>query len=116
MFTPRLESLQYLDFRTRARPWDKLAELLREAKASKPQEVAATSPAPFAIADKNEQRVYAQMIAALRDEKWTWRTIQKLATVGGVSQRIALKILSQDPNVIFATGEKGAKIAKLKTR
>jgi hypothetical protein len=113
---PRLESLQYLDFTARARPWDKLVDLLSEAKASKPQEIKPSKPERIMIEDKNRQRAYAQMMAALRDEKWPWRTIRKLAIIGGVPQKVATEILADDPNVDFASGGRGQKIAKLKVR
>jgi hypothetical protein len=113
---PRLESLQYLDFTRRARPWDELFDLLQEAKASKPQEPKTPKREPVTIENKNQQMAYAQMMAALNDEKWTWRTIHKLATIGQVSDKVALETLASDPNVVFGIGEKGQKIAKLKRR
>jgi hypothetical protein len=45
-----------------------------------------------------------------------WRTIRKLAIIGGVPQKVALEILAHDPNVDFAIGERGQNIAKLKVR
>jgi hypothetical protein len=113
---PRLESLQYLDFTARARPWNKLFDLLLEAMASKPQEPKSSKPERILIEDKNRQRAYAKMLAALRDEKWPWRTIRRLAIIGGVPQKVAAEILAQDPNVDFAIGGRGQKIAKLNAR
>ena len=112
---PRLESLQYLDFTTRARPWDKLVNLLREAKASKPQESKPSKP-DIVMEDKNRQRAYAKMMAALRDEKWPWRTIRRLAIIGEVPQKVAMEILAHDPNIDFARGGRGQKIAKLNVK
>ena len=113
---PRLESLQYLDFTRRVRPWDKLFDLLQEAKASKPQEPKTPKIQPAKIEKKNQQKPYARMIAALADEKWTWRTIHKLAIIGQVSEKVAMEILAHDPNVAFRIGEKGQRIAKLRMR
>jgi hypothetical protein len=113
---PRLESLQYLDFSTRTRPWDKLVNLLQEAKASKPQEQRQSKPERIVMEDKNRQRAYAKMLAALRDEKWPWRTIRRLAIIGEVPQKVAVQILAHDPNVDFAIGGRGQEIAKLKVK
>jgi hypothetical protein len=56
------------------------------------------------------------MIKALRDEKWTWRSIPTLAIKAGVSEDDALEILRNDPNVVFSVGKSGRRIAKLSVR
>jgi len=114
---PRLESLQYLDFTNRkARPWDSLIELLREAEASKPQEEKLAKPEEIKIDNKKEQGAYKRMLEALQDEGWTWRSIERLGIIGGVSQDEALDILRRDSNVIFGIGKSGRRIARLKTK
>lgn len=65
---------------------------------------------------RSHQKAYAQMIAALRDEKWPWRTIRRLAIIGGVPQKVAWEILAHDPNIEFGIGGRGQKIAKLKVK
>jgi hypothetical protein len=41
------------------------------------------------------------MIEALNDEGWTWRSIERLAILGGVSEDQALAVLRRDGNVVF---------------
>jgi hypothetical protein len=114
---PRLESLQYLDFTNRtARPWDTLIELLGEAEASKPQEEQVVEPKEIKIENKAERGAYELMIAALNDEGWTWRSIERLAIISGVSEDEALAILRRDANVVFGKGKSGRRIARLKTK
>jgi hypothetical protein len=109
---PRLESLQYLDFTNRQnRPWDKLIEVLREAESPDRPE-----PVDIAIPDRHKQLAYDRMIKALRDEKWTWRSIPTLAVKGGVSQEDAVEILRNDPNVVFGMGKSGRAIARLEVK
>jgi TIR domain len=115
---PRLESLQYLDFTNRtARPWDTLMALLREAEESKPQVEKMAEPEEIKIENKKERGAYERMLEALNDEAWTWRSIDRLAIVGGVSEGEALDILRRDSNIVFGKGNKsGRRIARLKTK
>jgi len=114
---PRLESLQYLDFTNRgARPWDTLVELLVEADESKPQDKKIVQPEEIEIENKDQRGTYNRMIEALNDEGWKWRSIEKLAIIGGVSEDEALAILRQDANVVFDKGKSGRRIARLKTK
>lgn len=113
---PRLESLQYLDFTNRtARPWDTLIELLGEAEASEPQAEKVAKPEEIKIEDKGEREAYERMIKALSEEGWTWRSIERLAVIGGVSEAEALAILRRDANVVFGKGKSG-RIARLRTK
>ena len=113
---PRLESLQYLDFTNRnARPWDTLIELLREAEISKPQEEVVAIE-EVRIENKKERGAYERMIEALGEEDWTWRSIERLAIIGGVSEDEALAILRRDANVVFGKGKNGRRIARLKKK
>ena len=113
---PRLESLQYLNFIVRRRPWDKLFELLDESRATKPEQPKTPSQDSVITKDAKKQKAYERMITALRDEKWTWRTVRKLAGIGGVSVPVASTLLIQDSNVVVAKNQKGEKIAKLRLR
>jgi TIR domain-containing protein len=114
---PRLESLQYLDFTDQpSRPWDTLVALLREAESSKPEDEIPIKRDKVDIENKNERAAYQRMIKALRDENWIWRSIEKLAAIGGVSEKEAVDILRQDTNVAFGKGKSGRRIAKLVTK
>jgi TIR domain-containing protein len=111
---PRLDALQYLDFTNRTgRPWDTLIKLLGEAEASKPQEEKIAETEQIKIENKKERGAYERMIAALNDERWPWRSVERLAIIGGVSEDEALALLRQDSNVIFGKGNRGQRIAQL---
>lgn len=58
------------------------------------------------------QKALQLMKEALRSEKFTWRSIPRLAEAGGVSESEALKMLEDDPDVVVGKGKPG-KIAKL---
>ncbi|MEI7695461.1 MAG: toll/interleukin-1 receptor domain-containing protein [Chlorobium sp.] len=114
---PRLEALQYLDFTNRiARPWDSLLKLLSEAEVSKPQEVKAIKPELIQKETGDGSGAYKRMIEALNDEGWPWRSIERLAIIGGVSEDKALEILRHDSNVTFGKGKSGQRIAQLKKK
>jgi hypothetical protein len=113
---PRLESLQYLDFKNQStRPWDQLIELLQEAESSKPEEEPIKRN-KVDIENRHQRAAYERMIKALWDENWIWRSIHKLAAIGGVSENEALDILRQDTNVVFGKGKSGRQIAKIVTK
>jgi TIR domain-containing protein len=113
---PRLESLQYFDFTTRtARPWEMLIELLREGKSSMPQSEKLPEAAKVETENRTGNVAHQRMIDALAEKGWEWRSIERLAIIGGVSEDEALDILREDPNVVFAKGKSGKRIAKLKT-
>ena len=113
---PRLESLQYLDFTNRhARPWDTLVKLLQEAEASKPA-VKATKAEKVELQNAREKNAYKRMREALDDVNWTWRSIERLAAIGGVSEEEALEILRNDSNVVLSVGKSRRRIAKLKSK
>lgn len=114
---PRLESLQYLNFTSRtARPWDDLIIVLRETESSRPEEPIPPRPELVIFEDDKQRMAHRRMIEALRDEKWLWRSIERLAIIAGVPQPEALEILAQDPNVSLGRGKSGRKIAKLAVR
>jgi hypothetical protein len=112
---PRLEALQYLDFTIRnVRPWDTLFDLLRTAESSKPQGERLGKPDEIKIANINERGPYERMMEAFKGNRW--RSIEKLAIIGGVSESEALDILRRDPNVDLSRGRSGHMIAKLKVK
>lgn len=115
---PRLESLQYLDFTNRhTRPWNLLLELLREAESSEPVEEEPSPPyKAVQIEDPRKENAYQRMKKALMDENWKYRSIDRLAIKGGVTEHEAIEILRYDSNVIFGRTKFGRKIAKLKKR
>jgi hypothetical protein len=114
---PRLESLQYFDFTNRiARPWEPLIELLRESNSSLPQSEKRPELAKGETEKRGQNAAHQRMIDALADPNFEWRSIERIAILGGVSEDEALDILRADSNVIFSIGKSGKRIAKLKTR
>ncbi len=60
-----------------------------------------------------KSRVYE----ALSDPDYRWRSIERLAILGGTTEDQVLEFLVQDPNVVFGKGKKaGRRIARLKQR
>ena len=53
----------------------------------------------------------------LADPNYKWRSIERLAVLGGTTEDEVLELLVQDPNVVFGKGKKhGKRIARLKKR
>jgi hypothetical protein len=67
-------------------------------------------------AEESTNIVLERMTDALRSAKFVWRTIERLAIIGGVSETEALRILRNDPEIVFSKGKSGKRIAKLKSR
>lgn len=113
---PRLESLQFLDFTNRhARPWEALIELLREAESLEPCDDSQQAPKKEVhIEDERKRNAYERMRAALLDENWSYRTIERLAIKGGVSEDEAIEILRYDPNIVFNRTKSGRRTAKIR--
>jgi hypothetical protein len=54
---------------------------------------------------------------ALADTKHRWRSIERLAVLGGITEDEVLELLVRDPNVAFGRGKKyGKRLARLKSR
>lgn len=58
----------------------------------------------------------SKMKEAMRNTHYTWRKVDTLAFIGGVTEGEALDILRNDPDVILSKGKMGSKIAKLRVR
>lgn len=115
---PRLGSLQHLEFMHRqARPWAALIELLKGAEALEPVVEKPQAPEKKVnTEDARKRNAYERMKEALSIEKWTFRTIERLATKGGVTEEEAIEILRDDPDIIFSKTKSGRKTAKLRNR
>lgn len=56
-----------------------------------------------------------RMIEALNDERYTWRTISRLATIaGGLTVEAALDILRPVDEVVFGENRNGEVIVRLR--
>ena len=55
------------------------------------------------------------MYEALANPNQKWRSIERLAILGGITEDEALELLVQDSNIIFGKGRKhGKRIARFK--
>ncbi len=57
-----------------------------------------------------------RMLKGLEDGKYTWRSIERLASMGGVTEAQASSILRPMQEVIFSRGKSGRTIVKLTSR
>ena len=115
---PRLESLQYLDFSNRqARPWNTLIELLRETGSMQPTKEKAQAPKGGEnIEYAKRKNAHDRMKAAFLEGDWKYRTIERLAIKGGISEEEAIEILREDPDIILGKTQSGRRTAKLRKR
>ncbi|MCG2668170.1 hypothetical protein XI06_30600 [Bradyrhizobium sp. CCBAU 11434] len=78
------------------------------------------SPTPSqSTTSREEQRatVYKRMVAALQDNQYTWRTVERLAILSGVDESEAHEILAEHPNeVVLGKSQEGKLLAKLAGR
>ena len=94
-------------------------EALKEAV----ERLAGGSPAvESSVAPQREQSVqqHEDALPRMKEGLWSrqyrWRTLKRLAVIGGVSEEQAVDILRADPEIVFGTGKSGSRIAKLKSR
>lgn len=76
----------------------------------------ARPPAKSAEAAREEQRalVFKRMIAAMQDNQFSWRTVERLAILSGVNEGEAHEILAEHPNeVMLGKSQDGKLLAKL---
>jgi two-component system OmpR family response regulator len=93
--------------------WSNRAALQHLAEASPPTVV--PSPAPPAPS-RDEQRaiVFKRMVAAMQDNQFNWRTVERLAILAGVDEGEAHEILAEHPNeVVLGKSQEGKLLAKL---
>lgn len=58
----------------------------------------------------------SRMREALDDKRFQWRSLERLASVGGLNEQEAAGILSTDADVVLGTDKYGRRIAKQKSR
>jgi len=76
----------------------------------------ATQPQATAI-NQQQEIVFTRMVAAMQDDRFTWRTVERLAIEAGVSEGEAHKILASHPSdVIIGKSRDGKLIARLRQR
>jgi intergrase/recombinase len=61
--------------------------------------------------------VFKRMVAAMQDNQFNWRTVERLAIVSGVDENEAHEILAEHPNeVVLGKSQDGKLLAKLAGR
>jgi hypothetical protein len=91
-----------------------LKQRVSELEARAPRKPSAKSrPADIESSKGDAQR---RMLEALEQGQYRWRSIERLANVGAVSDEEAESILRPLDEVVFSRGKSGRTIARLKTR
>lgn len=86
---------------------------LEDATGKKP----APAEARSGLTEAQEEAVRQRMISdGLEKSRYRWRSIERLAAIGGVTEADALAILRSDRGVRLGTGKSGRQIARLKER
>ncbi len=62
---------------------------------------------------KREITVEERLVKALRESRYKWRTIERVAIEAGVGTNVALRLLRAMPNVTFSKGKSGKRIVGL---
>lgn len=102
--------------------WTNRASLQGGAEAPKlaaTPEARPPSQAPPSSSARDEQRavVYKRMVAAMQDNQYNWRTVERLAILSGVDENEAHEILAEHPNeVVLGKSQEGKLLAKLAGR
>ena len=74
----------------------------------------AKTAAPLELKEGEREVVRQKMLEALESGKYRWRSIERLATIGGVSLEEANSLLRGMNEVVFSRGKSGRTIARLK--
>ena len=79
-----------------------------------------SSPAPSPSGPSEEDRratVFKRMVAAMQDNRFTWRTVERLAIESGVEETEAHAILAEHPGeIVLGESREGKVIARLSQR
>jgi hypothetical protein len=68
------------------------------------------------LSEQARKDALRRMKNALTTGKWRWRSIERLAVIGAVTESQAIDILRSDPEVVLSRGKSGNQIARLKSR
>jgi hypothetical protein len=101
---PIIKQMDYIKYSDLGSYISKLQKRAKEAKKT---------PATDAALKQNALK---RMKEALRSGRYTWRSTERLAIIGGISENEALDILRNDSDVLFSKGKAGNRIVKLKNR
>jgi hypothetical protein len=87
-----------------------------QANIEAPKSQQIEPPALTNLSDKQLDHAKQRIQEALKSGKYRWRSIERLAAVGGISENQTLDILRSDPDVVFSVGKSGRQIARVKSR
>ncbi|WP_050419432.1 response regulator transcription factor [Bradyrhizobium tropiciagri] len=102
--------------------WSNRGALQTVAEASPPgasPEIRPPSKPAGSAPSREEQRaiVFKRMVAAMQDNQFNWRTVERLAILSGVDESEAHEILAEHPNeVVLGKSQEGKLLAKLVAR
>lgn len=71
---------------------------------------------PTDLTDDQTEAARERMLKGLENGKYTWRSIDRLATIGNVTETQASNILRPMSEVVFSRGKSGRTIVKLTSR
>ena len=96
--------------------WSNRAALPQAADATRPMTAPATSQSGASAAERRAA-VFKRMVTAMQDDRFTWRTIERLAIESGVDETEAHDILAEHPGeVVLGKSGDGKLIARLSDR
>jgi DNA-binding response OmpR family regulator len=88
-----------------------------QAIASPMPAAPAPSPSPAVSQEVQRALVFKRMVAALQDDRYSWRTIERLAIEAGVEETEAHEILAEHPDeIVLGKSHEGKLIARLTSR
>ena len=102
--------------------WSNRDALQRVAEASTSAASPETQPPskpsqPATSREEQRATVYKRMVAAMQDNQFNWRTVERLAILSGVDESEAHEILAEHPNeVVLGKSQEGKLLAKLAGR
>lgn len=96
---------------------EELAELRSQIGALTHESVEGRKTEVLQEMSKEEVRATKdRMYKALRSPKFTWRSIEKLASYSRTSEDRILEFLAEDDNVVLGSDKAGRRLAKMKNR
>lgn len=79
-------------------------------------ELVQVKPAAEKLSPNERNAALENMCEALRDGRWRWRTLERLAQISGITEKEALNILRAASQVQLGQDKNGNHIAKLRDR
>jgi DNA-binding response OmpR family regulator len=88
-----------------------------QAISSPPPAAPAPSPSPAVSQEVQRALVFKRIVAALQDDRYSWRTLERLAIDAGVEEGEAHEILAEHPDeIVLGKSHEGKLIARLTSR